>query len=347
MAEYSIEGYEFKLEEFFPARLMSKITDLRASGKAAGVLKEESRERKARKKITKDGKLTILAADHPARRVTGSGGNAIAMGDRQEYLGRVLRVATAPEFDGVMGTTDILEDLFLVQHFVKKAGGPAFLDGKVLLGCMNRGGLSGVVYEMDDRMTSFTAKSIKRLGLDGAKLMFRIADDDERSGFTTKYCADAVTELNALGLYSFLEVLPVENKEGKFAVKKNVEDLVKAVGVASGMGDSSARVWLKIPYCEGYETVARATTLPILMLGGESKGTPVPTIEQFCDGMNVGGAVRGALVGRNVTYPGKDDPLAVALAINAVVHENVSVEKAVDILLKSRGRKMDLLRKIK
>ena len=44
---------------------------------------------------------------------------------------------TSEEFDGVMGTTDILEDLFLVNYLLKGMGKKPFLDGKVLLGCMN------------------------------------------------------------------------------------------------------------------------------------------------------------------------------------------------------------------
>ncbi|MEW6201615.1 MAG: hypothetical protein AB1546_06550 [bacterium] len=345
MAGYEIGDYKFQIGEFFPIELMEMITELRASGKAPEIIEKEAKSRKRRKKLTYDGMLTILASDHPARRVTSVMDDPVAMGDRQEYLGRVLRVITSPGFDGVMGTTDVIEDLLLVQHLLRKADGHAFLDDKVILGCMNRGGLSGAVFEMDDRMTSFTAERIHKLGLDAAKLMFRICDDDVHSVDTIEYCAKAITELNRYNLYSFLEVLAVEKVDGKFKVKKEADALIKAVGVAAALGDSSARIWLKIPYCDGYERVARATTAPILMLGGESKGDPTPLMEQFHMGLNAGGNVRGALVGRNILFPGMDDPRAVAMAVSEIVHEGIKAEEAIKIMNENRGRDIDALTK--
>ncbi|MCL0039283.1 aldolase, partial [Dehalococcoidia bacterium] len=69
-----------------------------------------------------------VAADHPARGITASNGDPLIMGNRHQYLGRVLRVITSEEFDGVMGTTDILEDLFLVNYLLKGGGKKPFLD---------------------------------------------------------------------------------------------------------------------------------------------------------------------------------------------------------------------------
>jgi DhnA family fructose-bisphosphate aldolase class Ia len=347
---YSIGDYEFKVEEFFPQYIFDMITGVRVNSK--DVVKEEATARKRRENIAgKDGKLTILAADHPARRITKSEDDPLIMGDRLSYLGRVLRVVTSPEFDGVMGTPDILEDLFIVNYLVKKGGGPSFLDEKVMLGCMNRGGLSGVVFEMDDRFTAFTAESIKELGLDGAKVMLRLDVNSPESGKTIMYCADAVNDCVKAGIAIFIEPLPVEKIPpdppfdkggvGGFKTLKNAEDLVKIVGVASALGGTSMNTWLKIPYCENYEIVARASTCPKLMLGGASRGDPTPTIAEFAQGMKAGKSIRGALVGRNVHHPGKDDPRAVALAINGVVHQGFSVDQAVDHLMENRGKGMD------
>jgi DhnA family fructose-bisphosphate aldolase class Ia len=337
---YSIGDYDFKVEEFFPRGIFDMITDVRINFR--DVVKEEAKARKRREHIAgRDGKLTILAADHPARRITKSEDNPLIMGDRLSYLGRLLRVITSPEFDGIMGTPDILEDLFIVNHLVKKGGGPSFLDEKVMLGCMNRGGLSGVVFEMDDRFTAFTAESIKELGLDGTKVMFRLDVNSPESGKTIMYCADSVNECTKAGVTIFIEPLPVEKTEEGYKVLKNTEDLVKIVGIASALGGTSMNTWLKIPYCDNYGIVARASTCPKLMLGGASKGDPTPTITEFAEGMKAGKSIRGALVGRNVHHPGKDDPRAVALAINGVVHQGFSVEQAVDHLMENRGKGMD------
>jgi hypothetical protein len=340
---YSIGDFKFVTEDFFPLRVKDMITEIRVD--SPDVIISEALARVRRPKLTTDGKLTVLATDHPARLVTNVGNDPMAMADRLEYLGRVLRVLVTGEFDGVMGPTDIIEDLFIVSHLIKQAGGPAFLDEKVILGCMNRGGLSGVVFEMDDRMTSFTADSIAQLRLDGAKIMFRLDDNEVSSLSTIEYCAWAITEMNAHGLPTFLEPLPVELRGGKYEVQKNAEALARTAGVAGALGDSSANLWLKLPYCDDYEIVSRAVTEPILMLGGASKGDPTPMLGEFASGMRAGSNVRGALVGRNILYPGADDPLATAEAVHKIVHQGYTADQAAEYIMENRGRDMDALTK--
>jgi DhnA family fructose-bisphosphate aldolase class Ia len=141
----------------------------------------------------------------------------------------------------------------------------------------------------------------------------------------------------------FLEPLPVAKTEKGYSVLKTQGALARITGVASALGDSSRYLWLKLPYCEGYETVARATTLPILLLGGESAGGPAPFLTQLAAALAAGPNVRGALVGRNVLYPGGDDPLAVASAAGAIIHDGCSVEQALNSLPANRGRNADFL----
>ena len=62
-----------------------------------------------------------------------------------------------PGVDGVLGTADVLEDLLLLGA----------LDGKVVIGSMNRGGLAGTVFEIDDRFTGYDAAAIEAHGLRG------------------------------------------------------------------------------------------------------------------------------------------------------------------------------------
>lgn len=338
---YQIGDYQFDVKEFFPKRIMERITEIRVHRKE--IIEAEAQARVRRSSLTTDGRLTILACDHPARMVTRAGDDPVKMGNRQEYLGRILRVITDPEFDGVMGTTDILEDLLVVNYLVKEGGGRSFLDNKVMIGCLNRGGLAGTSFEMDDSMTSFTPESVHKMRLDGAKMMFRLDVNNPDSGKTIKYCADVVTQLNRYNIPAFIEALAVERTDGGYKTRKTVADQIKVNGVATALGDSSRGIWLKIPYVEGFEEVALSTTCPILMLGGESRGDPTPTIREFVSGMKIGGSVRGALVGRNVHFPGRDDPCAVAGAIHNVVHRNFDVEQAVDYLMDKRGKEMDRL----
>ena len=268
------------------------------------------------------------------------------MGNRHEYLARILRVATNPEFDGVMGTTDILEDLLIVDQLLVEKSGQSFLDKKVLLGCMNRGGLSGCSFEMDDRFTSFTTESIRRLRLDGAKMMFRLDPTDTRSLETIMACSRAITELNKYSIPAFVEAFSVERTETGYKTLKTADELIKTVSVATALGDSSRGIWLKIPYCEGFDRVAKATSCPILMLGGESLGDPTGILNEFSKGMVASQNVRGALVGRNVLFPGPEDPSAVAGAVSRIVHQNYSVDRATEQIAVVRGKEMDKLTRV-
>ncbi len=343
MAVYSLGAYRFDLESFFPVRLFEAITQARL--RRPEIVSEEAAARRRREPLAPDGKLTILAADHPARGVTNVGADPLAIGDRYQYLGRVLRVISSDQFDGVMATTDIVEELFIVNRLVKEGGGPGFLDGKVILGCMNRGGLAGTVSELDDRFTSFTPGRIDALRLDAAKIMVRLADDDPGSLETIMGCVQAIRELNALGIPTFLEPLAVRQADGRWKTVKEAAAIIRVVNIASALGDSSLNLWLKIPYCQDYERVARATTLPILMLGGEAAGDPTGILQEFALGMRAGPNVRGALVGRNVIFPGTDDPLATAMAVQSIVHDGFDAAQAIDCLMKNRGRDMDRLRR--
>ncbi len=341
---YGIGGFHFHTRRWFPDAIFNMITETRVQD--PGLIQTAANARKRRERLTVDGKLVILAADHPARYVTNVGSNPTGMGDRLDYLGRIVRVAAGDEIDGVMGTPDILEDLIILNHLSKEKGGPAFLDGKVLLGCMNRGGLADIEYEMDDRMTAYTAESMHRLGIDGAKMMFRL-DTGKYSRYsvqTISYCANAINDCNRYGLPVFIEPLPVEQTQSGYKVIMEPDELIKTMGVAAGLGDSSANLWLKIPYVPDYHRVVKASTLPILMLGGASKGSPISTIEDFARGLGEGHNVRGAMVGRNVLYPGLDDPRAVASAVYKLVHDEVSALSAIKHLAEVRGTDLDVFK---
>ena len=68
----------------------------------------------------------------------------------------------------MLGTPDIIDDLLLL----------GLLDDKVVVGSMNRGGLRGAAFEMDDRYTGYDVDAIAAHGLDFAKTLIRINLDD-------------------------------------------------------------------------------------------------------------------------------------------------------------------------
>jgi hypothetical protein len=339
---YEIGEYRFSPEEFLPRRLFEAITDVRVD--RPDVILTEARARRRRPRLTLDGKLVILATDHPGRRVTNLGGaDRLGMGDRHSYLARALRVLTTPGCDGIMGTPDFMEEVLIVNALVHESGGASFIDDKVLIGCMNRGGQAGVAGEIDDRFTAFTASQIKKMNFDGGKMMYRLDPLDERSIKAVSDCAEAVTELYRQDLYAFLEPMSVEKKkDGAYETVKTVEALVRDAGAAAALGESSSRTFLKLSYTEGYDRVARATTLPILMLGGPAREDPTSILKDFALGMKAGANVRGVMVGRNVSFASKEDPGALAAAVCGIVHDRLAFDRAMDRIAAERGRGMDL-----
>ena len=341
---YSLGRYCFQPEEFFPKGLYNEIVNVRVEEPELAL--NEARARRRRPRLAADGKLVVLATDHPGRRVTGIPGDPLGMGDRHSYLARALRVLTAPGCDGIMGTTDFMEELLIVNALIRKSGAASLLDDKVLIGCMNRGGHAGVEGEIDDRFTSFTARQLKQMNFDGGKMMYRLDPADERSIKSIGDCAQAITELNREGLYAFLEPMSVQRRnDGTYQTDTTVATLVRDAGAAAAMGESSARTFLKLSYTEGFPQVARATTLPILLLGGSIQENPTSTLQDFAAGMKAGANVRGVMVGRNVTFAPKEDPRGVAAAVCGIVHDGLSAEESLDRLASERGQEMDVFAK--
>ena len=100
---------------------------------------------------------------------------------------------------------------------------------------------------------------------------------------------------------------------------------------------------MKLPYCEDFYRVALATSCPILMLGGPSKEDPRSTYHDFAAGMAARSNVRGALVGRNISFPGLEDPAAVAQAIHGIVHDGLSPDEAIGVTMARRDQQVDFL----
>lgn len=312
-------------EASLPATVFDEITEVRIQHPEW--IEAEAKNRKTRKRLTTDGKLVLLAVDHPARGVTQIRKDPLAMGDRHEYLARTRRALDDPDLDGVVGTSDILEELLILSRLERKQKKQGFLDGKLLVGSMNRGGIAGTLFEMDDTFTSFTAKRLKKLRCDGGKMMYRLDPTEPASGRTITACAHAINDLRRHGLAAFLEPLGVKG----LTPAKDAATIIQNCGIASALGESSAHVWLKIPNCDELDKVCRATTLPLLLLGGPARETAQETLKDFATGLAAGSRIRGAIIGRNLLYPG-GDPLPMCKALTALVHQDATLEDALKLL---------------
>ena len=267
------------------------------------------RNRRRRPLLT-DGRLFIVAADHSARGMLGVPGEPFAMADRRRTLESLLIALASPAVDGVLASADVMEELALLGA----------LDDKLAFGTMNRGGIMGAAWELDDRMTAYSAATLADHGLDGGKVLLRLADDDAGTAPTLEACARAVDECAAAGLPIMVEPLPYHHDGATGAARLLDDDdaLLRAVAIGSGLGGTSTSTWLKVPAASDPARMLACTTLPALILGGSPGPDPEATYASWERAMDVPN-VRGLVVGRSLLYPSDGDvEAAIARAASIV-----------------------------
>ena len=286
---------------------VADLTDVRA--REPRRIGEAWENRTLRPVVRRDGRMLLVAADHPARAALGVRDQPRAMASRTDLLERLVAALSRPGVDGVLGTPDILDDLLLLGA----------LEGKVVIGSMNRGGLQGATFELDDRFTAYRASDLAALGLDGGKMLTRIAFDDPGTVATLESSARAVTELAELGLMAMVEPFLSQRRDGRVVNLLDPESVITSIHVASALGASSAHTWLKLPVVDDLPRVMDATTLPTLLLGGDPVGDPHETYASWGKALDLP-PVRGLVVGRALLYP-PDGDVAAAVDIAAeLVH---------------------------
>jgi hypothetical protein len=250
------------------------------------------------------GKMMIIAADHPARGANTVGGDPLAMADRGELLDRLGLALERAGVTGVLATADIIDDLLLLGA----------LDGKTVIGSMNRTGLAGASFEIDDRFACYDAESIERMRFDGGKTLTRICLDDPNTPSVLENTAKAVNDLADRKLIAMVEPFLSTWVDGRITNDLSPEAVIRSITIASGLGRASAYTWLKLPVVADMERVLASSTLPTVLLGGEvkdadaafaawQKALALPTVQ-------------GLVVGRSLLYPQDGD---VAKAVDTAV----------------------------
>jgi hypothetical protein len=259
---------------------------------------------RAKSPFNDKGRTMIIAADHPARGANAVGGDPLAMADRGRLLDRLCLALERPGVTGVLATADIIDDLLLL----------GVLDGKTVFGSMNRTGLAGSVFEVDDRFACYDAEAIARMGFDGGKMLTRIALGDPATPSVLENSAKAVNELAERKLISMVEPFLSHWVDGRLRNDLSPEAVIRSVTIAAGLGRTSAYTWLKLPVVADMERVLASSTLPSVLLGGEvadadaafaawQKALALPTVQ-------------GLMVGRSMLYPHDGD---VAKAVDTAV----------------------------
>ncbi|MFM8515509.1 MAG: hypothetical protein ACKOBJ_04540 [Actinomycetota bacterium] len=273
-------------------------------------LRRALRERRRRDLLGSDGNLLIVAADHTARGMLAVGSDPLAVADRFTLLSNLVAALSLPEVDGVLASADLLEELALLGA----------LEGMLAIGTMNRGGIIGARWELDDRLTAYDSEHVEEFGLDGGKVLLRIEPTDPGVARTLEMVAAITTELSDRRIMCLVEPLPyLKDEAGRATLDTSVEELVRVVAIASGLGSSSAYTWLKIPAVARMAEVAGATTMPILMLGGDP-GDRADAVFDLWRSAMAQPNVRGLVAGRALLYPSHGDVVHAVTAAASIVH---------------------------
>ncbi|AJE85410.1 deoxyribose-phosphate aldolase superfamily protein [Streptomyces albus] len=254
-------------------------------------------------------RLLIIAADHPARGMLAVGDRPMALADRGELLARLCLALSRPGVDGVLASADILDDLLLLGA----------LEGKVVMGSMNRGGLLGARFELDDRFTGHRPEDLTRLRFDAGKLLLRLDLEDPGSLDTLHTAARTVDEMAARRLPLFVEPFLVRRQRGVLRAELSGRAIATSAAVAAGLGGTSAYTWLKMPVTEHPEEMAgalAAVTLPTVLLGGDlGDGEQDAVYERWRQALRLP-TVQGLVAGRALLFPADGD---VAGAVDTAV----------------------------
>ena len=202
----------------------AEVTEVRACD--PGAIDRAWQNRVTRPTVRGNGRLMIVAADHPARGALAVGARPTAMNSRTDLLDRLRAALADPGVDGVLATADILDDLVLFGA----------LEDKVVFSSMNRGGLAGAAFELDDRMTATTAAATAAMRMNGGKMLCRIDLGDAGTVATLESCARAVDELAAHGLIAMVEPFMSSRVDGKVRNDLSPDAVIKSIHIGQGLG---------------------------------------------------------------------------------------------------------------
>jgi DhnA family fructose-bisphosphate aldolase class Ia len=289
-------------------RSYAEVTDLRSRDPWA-IGRALAARRRRRTFLPDDGRLMLVAADHPARGALAAQGRPAAMHNRREMLDRLQTALARPGVDGLLATADVAEDLILLGA----------LEDKVVVASMNRGGLAGASFELDDRMTGYDVAGVVAARFDAAKMLNRIDLDDAGTVAMLETAGRTVTELARAGVVAMLEPFLSRRVDGRVVNDLSADAVIKSVHIAQGLGATSAFTWLKLPVVAEMERVMEATTLPTLLLGGDPSGHPEEIYASWRRALTLP-SVRGLVVGRTLLYPPDDDVESAVDTAVSLVH---------------------------
>jgi DhnA family fructose-bisphosphate aldolase class Ia len=254
--------------------------------------------------MTGSGRLpvpaVILAADHRARGV-------VTIENYRDYVAALAQAL--PACDGILATAQPLYDLAAAGHVAP--GQRTYLS-------LNRTGLAGSAFELDDRLVA-TVPRARADGWTGVKHMTRIDMADRQTAAALELLGQVLEQARANGLEALVE--PLVWRDGR--VDRDTDAIVWAAVIAHDMGAPVLKVPVPAapPGEERRRAVARVVAsvgVPVLFLGGpRDDGGRAQVLDEVRDVMEGGGG--GMAIGRAVYQD--PDPAEMAGLVAGLVHQ--------------------------
>ncbi|MBN1267615.1 MAG: hypothetical protein JXA25_19140 [Anaerolineales bacterium] len=174
--------------------------------------------------------------------------------------------------------------------------------------------------EMGPGSQFYMIEDALRLGADAVAVSaFPGAPNEEESLATL---ASVVGDAHSWGIPVMGEMVP-----GGFDSPDHMRT-AESIAIAARVGAELGSDWVKIPYAEGFEWVTSTCYVPVVILGGAKKGSEREMLEKIRTALDVG--ARGVAIGRNIFQA--DNPQAMTAAVAALIHDDVSIDAAMEIL---------------
>jgi DhnA family fructose-bisphosphate aldolase class Ia len=241
----------------------------------------------------------ILAADHRARAVVTT----------ENWSAFFDSLAQAMPFcDGILATAQPLRGLADAGHVT--APHRTYLS-------INRTGLAGSTFELDDRLVASVARAAAD-GWTGVKHMTRIDMDDPLTAAALELLGQVLEQSRAADLEALIE--PLLWSQGR--IRRDTDGVVLAAVIAHDMGAPVIKV--PVPSvatgAERQQAVARVVAsvgVPVLFLGGpRTEAGRDRVLDEVRDVMEGGGA--GMAMGRTLYQD--PEPAEMAGLVDAIVH---------------------------
>ncbi len=171
--------------------------------------------------------------------------------------------------------------------------------------------------ENDKRQTA-SIKDAIRAGADAVSFHINVGSQHEREQIAQ------LGELTGTAAEYGVPVLAMAYARGPGVDESDPEALGHAVRLAEELGADIVKTGYSGDAASFREVIA-STRLPVVIAGG-SRGTDRETVEMVQGAMEAGGA--GVSMGRSIFQ--HEDPAAITQAVSAIVHDDTSVETALD-----------------